>query len=360
MSGTFSPIVDAGPGNDTVYGGNGSDSILGGDGNDSIRGFAGNDSILGGNDRDSIDGGDGADTLLGGSGNDSLSGGNGDDSLSGGGGSDLIQGGAGNDLLDGGIGDDTLYGGDGANTLIGGSGNDWLEFGSGNDVYGYLDANSFGDETLIGGLGSNLLFLGSNWVLGANQGSFNTYSRGDGSVVYAQGWSAFTTIESASSVSLLRQSGTGNAYVQIGGSVDDVTFLGNPMGTGSAGTSWQMLAAESIGGVNKILWRYNPTNEAYVWTLDANWAWSGVEGGLTPVNSTAGSALESAFQFDLNGDGVIGSAAPMSEGLGETVALKDSFLDANDPTLGGTAHSLALLGSSPLAIADDIVCLGSL
>ena len=66
-----------------------------------------------------------------------------------------------------------------------------------------------------------------------------------------------------------------------------------------------MLAAESVTGANKILFRYNPSNKLHIWNLDANWAWQSASGLIEP-NSKDGFALESDFQLDLNGDSVIG------------------------------------------------------
>ena len=80
--------IDAGAGNDTVYGGPGSDHINGGDGNDLIDGGAG---------RDFLSGNTGNDTVTGGSGNDNLYGNDGNDVLNGNSGRDLVDGGAGRD-----------------------------------------------------------------------------------------------------------------------------------------------------------------------------------------------------------------------------------------------------------------------
>ncbi|WP_042955918.1 immunoglobulin-like domain-containing protein, partial [Pseudomonas sp. G5(2012)] len=80
---------------------------------------------------------DGDDSLLGGAGNDIIFGLGGDDKLYGGSGNDLLLGGTGKDLLDGGDGNDTLLGGKGDDTLIGGLGGDtfvWKAGDTGTDV----------------------------------------------------------------------------------------------------------------------------------------------------------------------------------------------------------------------------------
>jgi RTX calcium-binding nonapeptide repeat (4 copies) len=136
-------IINAGAGNDTVYGnggndtidgGTGNDIIDGGDGDDILLGGAGVDHIVGGGGNDRIEGGDGNDTLIGQGGNDTIFGGAGDDTLSGESGNDLLYADSGNDILFGGIGDDQLFGGDGNDTLDGGAGNDWLVGGAGYDT----------------------------------------------------------------------------------------------------------------------------------------------------------------------------------------------------------------------------------
>jgi hypothetical protein len=64
--------VDAGPGNDTVYGGAGNDEIDGGGGNDDLYAQGGADDVLGGAGNDQIDAGRGADTIDGGAGDDGI------------------------------------------------------------------------------------------------------------------------------------------------------------------------------------------------------------------------------------------------------------------------------------------------
>jgi hypothetical protein len=72
--------VDAGAGNDRVWGGNGDDVIAGGDGNDRIFGRNGDDALDGGNGDDFLSGDVGDDDMVGGPGRDKLVGGIGNDS----------------------------------------------------------------------------------------------------------------------------------------------------------------------------------------------------------------------------------------------------------------------------------------
>jgi Ca2+-binding RTX toxin-like protein len=156
VDGSAGSTIDAGLGNDTVFGRGGNDSLLGGGGNDRLDGNDGHDTL---------NGGDGIDTLYGNGGDDVLYGGAGDDVLLDDAGYAAMFGGEGNDLLrydgeretylSGGLGNDTLIGNDFAdqiyaadalggvdapgdiNWLYGRDGNDSLYAGQGHDrLYG--------------------------------------------------------------------------------------------------------------------------------------------------------------------------------------------------------------------------------
>jgi Ca2+-binding RTX toxin-like protein len=139
----FAPVavptrVDAGLGDDQVYGGTSRDYVYGSFGKDQIFGGGGNDFLVGGW---------GDDILRGGQGDDFVSGGIGDDAVGGDEGNDRLFGGAGNDFL-GSLGfgprptepgNDLLFGGPGEDRLVGGEGNDRLFGGSGRDHFSRAD-----------------------------------------------------------------------------------------------------------------------------------------------------------------------------------------------------------------------------
>ena len=77
------------------------------------------------------------------------------------------------------------------------------------------------------------------------------------------------------------------------------------LGVGDSSSTWQMLAAETVAGQNQILWRNNVGNYFHVWTLNSSWSWQSSSGNINP-GTPAALGLETNFQLDLNGNGVIG------------------------------------------------------
>lgn len=106
--------------------------------------------INAGGGNDTIYGSAHGDTLSGGTGNDTLSGNAGSDTLNGDAGDDTLSGDAGNDTLNGGAGADILWGGAGINNLTGGTGADYFWFeasGSIDYVKDYVDGT---DKIVVG------------------------------------------------------------------------------------------------------------------------------------------------------------------------------------------------------------------
>jgi len=132
-------------GNDTINAGDGNDTVYGYGGDDLINGGSGNDTLDGGDGNDTISGGPGLDKIFGGSGDDTISGDEDADSIDGQSGNDLLYGNAGDDVMDGGTGNDTLYGGDGNDIMTGNFGTDKLYGGAGDDVFLAEWDEGFGD-----------------------------------------------------------------------------------------------------------------------------------------------------------------------------------------------------------------------
>ncbi|MGP6086718.1 Hint domain-containing protein [Antarctobacter jejuensis] len=220
-------LIDAGAGNDLVYGIDGNDTLLGGTGQDTLAGGLGTDSIDGGADQDVIlvEDGFGPDIVIGGEAvstgadydvidfssltsgvtvtmtgdeagtatdgtdtltytqiegytltdqNDIFDGGYGASTtgatVAGGGGDDSITGTSSADSLDGGADNDTLRGGDGDDTLTGGDGNDSVFGDAGNDSI----AGGAGSDNLQGGSGDDTFVVengfGNDTIFGDSTG----------------------------------------------------------------------------------------------------------------------------------------------------------------------------------------------
>ena len=183
-------VVNAGNGNDKLYGYNGDDELNGGDGDDEVHGGNGNDNIQGGNGNDKAFGGVGNDLIDGGAGHDEIFGGLGNDTLKGGLGNDKIFGGEGNDSLFGGDGDDELFGEGGLNSLWGGYGQDKLFGGDEADsLYGGegddLLFGAGGDDFLSGDAGNDALYGGDgNDFLDGGSGNDGLYGENHHDVLY--------------------------------------------------------------------------------------------------------------------------------------------------------------------------------
>ena len=112
LTGGDSSFVNAGGGDDRVFGEENINIFNGEAGDDLLSGGVSEDAL-----GDFFNGGEGTDTLLGQRGNDVLDGNNGNDLLVGGSGSDAIGGGQGDDFIFGGSGNDGLAGNEGHDTF---------------------------------------------------------------------------------------------------------------------------------------------------------------------------------------------------------------------------------------------------
>ncbi|MFO1250405.1 MAG: calcium-binding protein [Inhella sp.] len=248
--------IDAGDGDDFVYGGHGNDFIQGGSGNDDLYGAMGNDLIQAGDGDDIVDGDapanwtaplriapeqHGNDTLLGGAGKDSMSGGGGNDILFGGSGDDRLTGDNGerDDSLPGALlGRDWLYGEEGNDKLSGSAGDDTLEGGEGNDSLAgdyYRDSTGVvvnGSDVLDGGVGDDLLEGGGagDHLLGGEGADVLFGDLGGNSTVVG----GDDTLEGGAGVDWL-DGGGGNDLLDGGEGADELQGDGQFVGAGQAG-----------------------------------------------------------------------------------------------------------------------------
>jgi len=224
--------------------------------------------------------------------------------------------------------DDILIGNADSNKIIGGAGNDMLDGGSGVDA-------------LTGGSGNDRFILADRGDLNADSiTDFKAYMvRSQPDVTLPSGnfrefpreippnWippigtpTTDLTIEDQGNTKLFRRS-DGLAFVESGaGRRQEITAPWGISATGSDNNEWQMLAAETIGDNNQVLWRNNTSNFLHIWNLDANWNLQSTTGAYG-FNTPKAWELETSFQVDGNGDGIHGTPFNSIENQGNTSLL---------------------------------------
>ena len=158
--------------------------------------------------------------------------------------------------------------------------------------------------------------------------------------------SPITKVEFAGFTSLLK--GFSNEYsiqVNTAGSISvPVIKDGVQIYTGIYGGDWQVLAAESVNGVNQVLWKNTSANRLHVWSLDSSWNWSSSAGWDEP-SSAVGQQLEADFGLDLDGNGTFATPTTKLESTGLISLLMGS----------GNKYSIqsSAVGSTPVALFKD-------
>ena len=112
------------------------------------------------------------------------------------------------------------------------------------------------------------------------------------------------TLEASGGTRLLR--GVANRlFAQTGGgSPVGLKFRSRPILQGDFG-GWEALAAETLSGVNQVIWKNTSGNCLSLWTMDSNWNWQSSIGEWG-LNSAGALVQETRFGTDFNGNGVIG------------------------------------------------------
>ncbi len=154
--------------------------------------------------------------------------------------------------------------------------------------------------------------------------------------------SSVTSIEAFGNTKLVKDA-TNKLYAQIGNNNPIAIKNGGTQITTNIYPGWQTLAAETVNGVNQVLWKYNDGNYLHLWTLDNNWNWQSST-GWWGLNSPEAFTQETNFQQDFNGDNKIGNPAPSSlvGGLGNDILVGG----AGNDTLNGAAGIDTLTGGT--------------
>jgi serralysin len=313
---------------------------------------------------------------VGGSGNDTLVANDGGCTLVGGAGIDTLYGGAGIDRLFGGAGRDTMTGSGGADVFAFAAGDSSAASGQHDRITDFVSGTDRIDLTGIDAISSTggydqFRFIGAaafsnaagqlNYIYNSSTGvtTLQGDTNGDGVADFAidlTGNIAITLndIVGAYSVPVVVESLGNTSLTIIGGNYalnpsDGGTgpLLKNGSAAVAAGQygAWTFIGAEQLSGGGYEVALALPGSDQYtVWITDA--AGSVVANGTGGVVSGASSALtslESSFQQDLNGDGVIGVAAPSStviESYGNTSLTVTGNNYALNPSGGGTGPLL--------------------
>ncbi|WP_254064732.1 bluetail domain-containing putative surface protein, partial [Microcystis aeruginosa] len=131
-------------------------------------------------------------------------------------------------------------------------------------------------------------------------------------------------------------------YAQIGDNNPTAIKNGGTQITTNIYPGWQTLAAETVNGVNQVLWKYNDSNHLHLWTLDSNWNWQS-SNGWWGLNSSEAFTQETNFQQDFNGDNQIGN--PSLGILAVSANVPEPIIgSSNDDILTGTLDNDILVG----------------
>ncbi|HKU08318.1 MAG TPA: hypothetical protein VJR30_19820, partial [Bradyrhizobium sp.] len=265
-------------------------------------------------------------------------------------GNDTIVGNAIANVLNGGAGNDTITGGGGNDTIIGGSGTDTAVYSGSRADYLITYTSSTSTYTIADQrVGSP---DGTDSVTGVENFQF-----ADG--VYAS--SSFVTvppvvIESVGVTSLVQ---VGNNYYlnPVGGGTGPVLKISGAAVTVGQYAGWTLIGAEQTSTGYDVAFNNASTGQFSVWATDSSGNYvSNLVGQVSGMDSALKS-LETVFQQDLNGDGVVGaqSATPPpppppsgtvieSSGVTSLVQVGNNYY--LNPVAGGTGPVLKISGAA--------------
>jgi serralysin len=155
---------------------------------------------------------------------------------------------------------------------------------------------------------------------------------------------ATVVIEAAGSTSLV-QVASGFFLNPVGGGTGPaLKFGGSPVTAAQLGV-WAPIAVEAVSGGYEVAFKIASTDQYAVWSTDSNGNYTGNLIGTVSGSTAALEALETSFQQDLNGDGVIGVPTRVIEASGSTslVAVGNNFF--LDNISSGTGPVLKFGGS---------------
>jgi hypothetical protein len=178
-----------------------------------------------------------------------------------------------------------------------------------------------------------------NWAL--NSAEALTQETNFGIDANSDGVIGYTPIELAGNTKLIKD--TANKYFTQVGTNPAIAIKngGQQISQNIYGSDWQTIAAETVNGVNQVLWKNLAGNYLHIWRLDSNWNWVSSEGQLA-LNSAGALTQETIFGIDANSDGVIGNPSSLTL----TGTSGNDFLvgGANNDILTGAGGKDTLIG----------------
>ena len=216
---------------------------------------------------------------------------------------------------------------------------------AGADQYGVWDTDSSGNWTSAPI--SNV--SGASAALESIEPSFDQDLNGDG-IIGVPLPSNATVIESSGTTRLLTD-GTHYFLQPVGGPAVALSYNGAPVTVGEFG-GWTLIAAQQTATGYEVALKLAGVDQYGVWDTDSSGNWVSAPISNVSGASAALESIETSFNFDLNGDGTIGSSAQSGqtviESSGTTSLLTDGthyFLQPN----GGAAVELSYNGSPVVA-----------
>jgi len=213
---------------------------------------------------------------------------------------------------------------------------------AGADQYGVWDTDASGNY--VSAPLSNV--SGTSAALESIETSFNYDLNGDGVIGVPTGGTtggSLTVIESSGTTSLLTD-GTHYFLQPAGGSAVELSYGGAPVAVGEFG-AWTPIAAQQTGTGYEVALEEVGSNLYGVWDTDSSGNY--VSAPLSNVSGTSAAleSMEPSFNYDLNGDGVIGIPPPkVIESNGSMSLLTDGTNYYLEPK-GGTAVKLSYNGA---------------
>ena len=167
-------------------------------------------------------------------------------------------------------------------------------------------------------------------------------------------------IEIAGNTKFLKD-GTNKYFAQVGNNTPIALKNGTTQLYEGIYAGWQTLAAETVNGVNQVLWTNAGSNTMQVWQMNSSWERVSTQ-SIGTLSSSAALAQETVFGVDANGDGVIGSppsitlaVAPVTVTEDGTANLVYTFTRTGATTnaltvnysIAGTADATDYTGATP-------------